>query len=284
LQFGTAGLRGRMQAGFSFINCLTIIQTSQGLAQYVRAVNQDAAETTSTAMATTPLVIIGHDARNNSAKYARLAANAFLALGIRVLMFSTSSPTPFVPFFVLKKKAAAGVMVTASHNPAKDNGYKVYLSNGAQINGPADKEIATAIEQNLAPWDSAWADPKTHESFGYERFEEAVDQYCGAVEHYLRSSLGVEHVSPSPLVYTPLHGVGGRTFLHMSQRLGVKDIVAAVDDQIEPNPEFPTVPFPNPEETGTLDLAMRKADSTGRKLVFANDPDADRFAVAEKYG
>ncbi|KAI5302349.1 dihydrolipoamide dehydrogenase precursor [Ascosphaera pollenicola] len=256
------------------MNCLTVIQASQGLAKYLRAVNEGC---------DSPLVVIGHDSRHNSAKFARLAASAFLAQNIRVVMFSCSSPTPFVPFSILKKGASAGVMVTASHNPARDNGYKVYLGNGAQINSPADSQIAHEIKQNLAPWPSAWDDPEPHEWFQFEQFKDVVDHYIETIKTYLETSLKVREISPTPFVYTPLHGVGGETFLCLCEKLGIEN-VAIVKEQKEPDPDFPTVHFPNPEEAGALDLAMRTADSTGRTLVVANDPDADRFAAAEKIG
>ena len=147
IQFGTAGLRGRMQAGFAFMNCLTVIQASQGIAQYLLSYRA----------ADEPLsVIIGHDTRYNSAQFARLAANAFRSKGIKVNMFEDYVPTPLVAFGVKAMNANAGVMITASHNPAHDNGYKVYQSNGAQINTPVDERIAKSILENLEPWDGAW--------------------------------------------------------------------------------------------------------------------------------
>jgi len=147
IQFGTAGLRGRMQAGFAFMNCLTVIQASQGIAQHLL----------SSRTANEPLsVIIGHDTRHNSSRFARLAANAFRCKGIRVNLFEDYVPTPFVAFAVKRMNADAGIMITASHNPAQDNGYKVYQSNGAQINTPVDQQIAKSIQENVEPWDGAW--------------------------------------------------------------------------------------------------------------------------------
>jgi phosphoglucomutase len=151
IQFGTAGLRGRMQAGFAFMNCLTVIQTSQGIAKYLL----------SSATADGPLfVIIGHDTRHNSARFARLAANAFRSRGIQVEMFEDYVATPLVAFGVKTRRANAGIMITASHNPAQDNGYKVYQSNGAQINTPVDTQIAKSIMENLEPWEGAWDESK----------------------------------------------------------------------------------------------------------------------------
>lgn len=147
IQFGTAGLRGQMQAGFAFMNCLTVIQASQGIAQYL----------VSSSTTEAPIsVIIGHDTRHNSSRFARLAANAFRSKDIVVHIFEDYVPTPLVAFAMRKLKADAGIMITASHNPAQDNGYKVYQSNGAQINTPVDEHIADSILENLRPWDGAW--------------------------------------------------------------------------------------------------------------------------------
>lgn len=151
IQFGTAGLRGRMQAGFAFMNCLTVIQASQGIAQYLVS--------SSTAVGQFS-VIIGHDTRRNSARFARLAANAFRSKDIKVHMFEDYVPTPLVAYGVKAMNANAGIMITASHNPAQDNGYKVYQSNGAQINTPVDQKIAQAILENLEPWEGAWDESK----------------------------------------------------------------------------------------------------------------------------
>lgn len=147
IQFGTAGLRGRMQAGFAFMNCLTVIQASQGIAQHLVASSSSLRQLS---------VIIGHDSRHNSARFARLAANAFRSKGITVHMFEDHVPTPLVAFGVRFLAVDAGIMITASHNPAQDNGYKVYGANGAQINNPVDEHIAKSILENLEPWEEAW--------------------------------------------------------------------------------------------------------------------------------
>lgn len=151
IQFGTAGLRARMQAGFAFLNCLTVIQASQGIAQYLLSAST---------IQTPPSVVIGHDTRHNSARFARLASNAFREKGFRVHLLRDYVPTPLVAFAVKTMQATAGIMITASHNPAQDNGYKVYQSNGAQINTPVDQYMAESIQQNLEPWDKAWDEGK----------------------------------------------------------------------------------------------------------------------------
>ncbi|PYH97041.1 phosphoglucomutase [Aspergillus ellipticus CBS 707.79] len=288
IQFGTAGLRGRMAAGFSCMNALTVIQASQGLAMYLKKQHGDIASYG---------VVIGHDARYNSAKFAALAANAFIAQRIPVWFYSEPSVTPTVPFGVTQLHAAAGIMITASHNPAQDNGYKVYFKNGAQINSPMDAEISQSIEENVVPWPDAWKDPQPGEYLRANAYDNLLLHYNTAVWQYAvgrrpisRSTVLTapqqtytvrEWKQPQPFVYTPLHGVGGLVFPGLCRSVGINDFTV-VPEQEHPNPDFPTVAFPNPEETGALDLAMKTADKEGKSLIVAHDPDADRFAAAEK--
>ncbi|KAL4881071.1 hypothetical protein BJY04DRAFT_189816 [Aspergillus karnatakaensis] len=271
IQFGTAGLRGRMAAGFSCMNSLTVIQASQGLAKYLRDNHSDL---------TSRGVIIGHDARHNSARFAILAANAFIAQQIPVWFYSGPAVTPAVPFGVTDMRALAGVMVTASHNPAQDNGYKVYFKNGCQINSPMDKEISDSIEANLEPWPNAWTETPTSNYFHSSTYEQLLPRYTTRVWHYSKSTVQ-DWRYPRPFVYTPLHGVGGLVLPALCRSLGITDFTT-VAEQAEPDPDFPTLPFPNPEENGALDLAVETADREGKTLIIANDPDADRFAAAEK--
>ncbi|KAJ5769210.1 hypothetical protein N7520_003769 [Penicillium odoratum] len=271
IEFGTAGLRGRMAAGFSCMNSLTVIQASQGLAKYIQTQRPEIAARG---------IVIGYDARHNSRRFAELAANAFIALHIPVYFFSKTSPTPMVPFGINYFKAAAGIMVTASHNPPQDNGYKVYSSNGAQINRPEDGEIAQAIRDNLEPWASAWSELQPGEYLHADAYENLILHYREQVKEYANSTVS-ESRKLSPFIYTPLHGVGGLVLPDVCDSLGVENFVS-VPLQAAPDPEFPTVKFPNPEEAGALDLAIQTADEEGRTLIIANDPDADRFAAAEK--
>ncbi|OAX79660.1 hypothetical protein ACJ72_06018 [Emergomyces africanus] len=274
IQFGTAGLRGRMQAGFSFMNALTVIQASQGLAKFIKRSHQQSPEQ--------PSVIIGRDARHNSKKFAMLAANAFAAEGIRVLWYRNAGPTPLVPFGVLRHRAAGGVMITASHNPARDNGLIFrYASNGCQINSPMDAEIAELIQENLEPWPSAWDAMDENKHFVLDCYEDTATMYCDAVTQFV-NSIKLAPGPPKPFVYTSLHGVGHSIMARLCEQLGLEDLITVVAEQKEPDPDFPTVVFPNPEESGALDLAMKTADASGRDLIIANDPDADRLAVAEK--
>lgn len=274
IAFGTAGLRASMQAGFARLNSLTIIQASQGLAAYlldtVAGVKHKG-------------VVIGHDARYNSDKFARLTAAAFVAKGIRVWWYEETVHTPLVPFGVGALSAAAGVMITASHNPAQDNGYKVYWGNGCQIIPPHDAGIADAIEQNLDPvtWDTSVVDE------GSLLIEGALGLVHDAYFRAVRHSAVKEH-EPLPkfddlkFVYTPMHGVGLPYMQQAVKDLGFADKMHVVEAQAQPDPDFPTVKFPNPEEKGALDLAQQKADQVGSTLILASDPDADRLAAAEK--
>ncbi|KAJ5111222.1 hypothetical protein N7532_001757, partial [Penicillium argentinense] len=278
IEFGTAGLRGRMAAGFACMNSLTVIQASQGLAIYIKTKKPEIAKQG---------VVIGHDARHNSNQFARLAANAFIALSIPVWFFDQYSPTPMVPFGVNHYKAAAGIMVTASHNPPQDNGYKVYSNNGAQINRPEDAEISQSICENLEPWSSAWKDLETSDLLHDKSYQDLFPHYVSRVVEFTKSTSSYWMPSKmdlgKPYIYTPLHGVGDVAFNAVFELLGVPEHhLLSVPAQKNPDPDFPTVKFPNPEETGALDLAIEAANKKRSILIFANDPDADRFAVAER--
>ena len=274
IAFGTAGLRGPMQAGFACMNSLTVIQASQGLAAYLLKTEKDAKKRG---------VVIGRDARHNSEKFAKLAAAAFVAKGIKVWWYETPSHTPLVPFGVRELGAVAGVMVTASHNPARDNGYKVYWENGCQIIPPHDAGIAEAILENLEPvsWDTSVIDEPclmVEGSLGLVR-----DRYHKAVQYAAHlDDVSVKLDSNLRFVYTPMHGVGLPAMQQCVQDLGIASQMVVVEQQAQPDPDFPTVKFPNPEEKGALDLAMATADASSITLILASDPDADRLAAAEK--
>jgi phosphoglucomutase len=275
IAFGTAGLRGPMQAGFACMNSLTVIQASQGLAAYLLKTEHNVK---------TRGVVIGRDARHNSEKFAKLTAAAFVAKGVKVWWYETPQHTPLVPFGVRELGAVAGIMITASHNPAKDNGYKVYWSNGCQIIPPHDSGIAESILQNLKPvtWDTSVVDDNL-----------LVEGSLGLVEDKYHKAIlsaaqpGHHHVKMDPrlkFVYTPMHGVGLPAMQKCTETLGIASQMTVVAAQAEPNPDFPTVKFPNPEEKGALDLAMETADKSSIDLILASDPDADRLAVAERVG
>ncbi|WP_329495302.1 phospho-sugar mutase [Kitasatospora herbaricolor] len=258
LQFGTAGLRGELGAGPMRMNRAVVIRAAAGLAAYVKREQLG------------DLVVIGYDARHKSYDFARDTAAVMVGAGLRAALLPRALPTPVLAFAVRHLGAAAGVTVTASHNPPQDNGYKVYLGDGAQIVPPADAGIADEIDAVLALADV----PRAEE--GWEVLGEEV------VEAYLARAAGVlDPGGPRELdvVYTPLHGVGRDVLVAAFAKAGFP-APTVVAEQAEPDPDFPTVAFPNPEEPGAMDLAFRTAAAAGPDLVIANDPDADRCAVA----
>ncbi|KAM0720829.1 hypothetical protein Q7P37_003114 [Cladosporium fusiforme] len=275
IAFGTAGLRSSMKAGFAHMNSLTVLQATHGLADYILASGP-----ASEAAAPTHSVVIGYDARYNSEKFARLAAAAFLSKGIKVLWFGQLVHTPMVPFSVGQYKASAGIMVTASHNPKNDNGYKVYWANGCQIIPPRDADIARAIEaiRTVDTWDPTVVDSHAN----VERiFTQATKDYMGSLRELVWPMPSVEMVMP--FTYTPMHGVGLPFLRQIAHDMWFRgNNLRVVKAQADPDPEFSTVPFPNPEEKGALKLAIEEAQQNGTTVVLANDPDADRFSFAER--
>lgn len=287
ITFGTAGLRSRMEAGFNRMNTLTVLQASQGLAKYIASNFPDNLS-----------VVVGHDHRFNSKDFAEVTIVAFLQLGFKVydLGFTEDASqdvvvhTPMVPFGINHLRASGGIMITASHNPKMDNGYKVYYSNGCQIIPPHDQRISQSILANLEPWGRAWdcAAVKA-EAVQSEMLIDAkkvlVDQYVDTVRRNLVIT-NVNHTKAPWFVYTPLHGVGFEIFekiLSSAWRLGQGRDYLCVEEQKYPDPNFPTVSFPNPEEKGALDKAIELAEKHDITFVLGNDPDADRFSVAAKH-
>ncbi|MFE0728590.1 phospho-sugar mutase [Streptomyces antibioticus] len=263
LQFGTAGLRGELGAGPMRMNRTVVVRAAAGLAAYLKAKGQEGG-----------LVVIGYDARHKSADFARDTAAVMTGAGLRAAVLPRPLPTPVLAFAIRHLGAVAGVEVTASHNPPRDNGYKVYLGDGSQIVPPADAEIAAEIAAVRSLSDVPRPDG------GWETLDDAVlDAYLARTDAVLAAG------SPrtARTVYTAMHGVGKDVLLAAFARAGFPEPVL-VAEQAEPDPEFPTVSFPNPEEPGAMDLAFAKAAETDPDLVIANDPDADRCAVAVKGG
>ncbi len=261
LQFGTAGLRGRLGAGPNRMNRVLVAQAAASLATYLLSKGE------------APSIVIGYDGRRNSRVFATDTAEIMAGAGVRAILLPRLLPTPVLAFAVRQLAVSAGVMVTASHNPADDNGYKVYLGGfdaGSQIVPPADGDIAAEIDRAAVGSVAALSRSSDYETAG----EDVLDEYIRrTVELAPRPAASVR------FVYTAMHGVGWETARRVFADAGFGE-PEVVTEQIEPDPGFPTVAFPNPEEPGALDLAMARATEVGAELIIANDPDADRLAVA----
>lgn len=276
LTFGTAGIRGPLGPGPDQINVATIALVAAGLAEYLASAVRERGDPSGQAS-----VVIGYDARHQSDEFAAAVGHALSIRGHRVAVLPRALPTPVLAFAVRHTNADCGVMITASHNPATDNGLKVYLGGrltdddgrGAQIAPPTDERIQESIRH---------ATPQP----GYASDIPVLDE--SVIDAYVRSIAAL--VSPPvvpastrrrsvEIVLTPLHGVGGDTAVSVVTAAGFSS-VAVVPEQAAPNPAFPTVAFPNPEEPGTMDLAISLAERSGADVVLALDPDADRCAVA----
>jgi len=271
LQFGTAGLRGIMGAGPNRMNRAVVIRAARGLIDYLSA-HVDA-----------PKVVIGNDARHHSRQFALDTAGVVTAAGGEAYLLPDPVPTPVLAYAVRALNADAGVMVTASHNPAADNGYKVYLGGrmvpdnerGVQIVPPYDAEISQMID--AAP--AANQIPRS-QTPAIATKSGSPDPIPGIVDRYVETiSEGDPPLAPIRIVHTAMHGVGSPVALSALAKAGFTDVVS-VAAQKDPNPDFPTVSFPNPEEPGAIDMALALAREVGADVVIANDPDADRCAVA----
>lgn len=264
LEFGTAGLRGPLGPGPSCMNQAVVGKTAAGIVKYMK-------ERSLTS------VVIGRDARHGSEVFERISAEIFSGAGLKVSVLPRPLPTPVLAFSVNELGAHVGVMVTASHNPGSDNGYKVYLGGevdgvtyrGSQIISPADKQISAHIK-------SVQSLKEVSRGNNWQILDEDI------VEKYVERT---KVLAPRPgdlkIVYTAMHGVGTKTLQRVFHRAGFPSLIL-VQAQSQPDPDFPTLPFPNPEESGALDLALETAQAFDADLVIANDPDADRCSVAIK--
>jgi phosphomannomutase len=263
LTFGTAGLRGVVGGGPGAMNRLVVRRTAAGVAEWVGGKG---------GWAKLAGVVVGRDARHGSAAFARDTVDVLAAAGVAALVLDGPLPTPLTAFAVRHLGAAGGVVVTASHNPSQDNGYKVYDDDGSQVVPPADEAIEAASRRlALAPGPPAAAPAR----IGVVDHAALIEEYVAAIQD-LDVTLGAAR--SLRVAYTPLHGVGGAVVPDLLARAGFD--VEVVAEQAEPDPEFPTVAFPNPEEPGAMDLVVALASRTGADLVVANDPDADRCCVA----
>jgi phosphomannomutase len=287
LAFGTAGLRGELGAGSNRMNRVLVAQAAAGFAAFLRArAGKHASSVPGTQVsleAAWPVdaervasIVIGYDGRRNSDVFARDSAEILAGAGLRVILLPRLLPTPVLAFAVRHFGADAGIMVTASHNPPNDNGYKVYLGGpdqGAQIVSPADAEIAAHIQRVADTIPVS----RIRRSLGYlTAGEEVIDAYVAATAAVAPAPVGASALT---WVYTAMHGVGWETFARVLKAAGYSEPIV-VRQQRDPDGAFPTVAFPNPEEPGAMDLAFAAARAAGADLIIAHDPDADRLAVA----
>jgi phosphomannomutase len=260
LQFGTAGLRGPIGPGPSCMNRAVVSRTATGIVEFMKKNHLTS-------------VVIGRDARHGSDQFSQDSAEIFSGAGIKTYVLPRALPTPVLAFAINKLKVDVGIMVTASHNPATDNGYKVYLGGvvagvnyrGSQIISPVDTEISNLIAK-------ANKNPPRSQDFQTVN-ESVIDDYISSVAALSTTENNLK------VVYTPLHGVGAETFIEVFKRAKFA-LPILVSEQVNPDPYFPTTPFPNPEEPGSMDMALNYAKTNNADVVIANDPDADRCAMA----
>jgi len=263
LHFGTAGLRGPEMAGPSGMNRATVSRATQGVVAWLESTGVDPGRG----------VVVGRDARHGSERFNDEVIAVLLGAGVRVFEMPGPLPTPFVPYVVKSLDLAAGIMITASHNPPRDNGYKLYDESGSQIIAPSD----AIVERFMA---SALPAPRGERSSPMHSVVEA-SVLDGYKKHFVaRFGVGASDLA---ITYTPLHGVGGAVMTELFERAGYAN-VALVEAQFTPDGDFPTLAFPNPEEPGALDLALAQGDVANSSLVIANDPDADRLGAAVRSG
>ena len=269
LEFGTGGLRGVMGVGTNRMNKYTVGMATQGLANYIKANVEGAAS-----------VCISHDSRNNSRLFAEISAKVLSNNGIKVYLFEDLRPTPELSYSIRLKKATAGIMVTASHNPKEYNGYKVFWSDGGQITAPVDKDIVNEVGKITDPADVRFEPVAGTKPAPIEIMGEEVDEcYLRDITSLALSPEAVKKHQDLKIVYTPLHGCGVKLMPRALGMIGFHNIIHVPEQDISDG-NFPTVASPNPEEPAAMAMALKKADETGADLVLATDPDADRLGIA----
>ncbi|HIZ26398.1 phospho-sugar mutase [Barnesiella sp. An55] len=267
LEFGTGGLRGIMGAGTNRMNIYTVGAATQGLSNYLKKAFADLPQIK---------VAIGHDCRNNSRRFAEVAADVFSANGIKVYLFDALRPTPEVSFAIRELGCQSGVILTASHNPKEYNGYKAYWSDGAQMIAPHDKNTIDEVNKITSVKDVKFqGNPALIEIIG----EEIDRRYLDRIKTLSLSPEAIAHHHDMKIVYTPIHGTGVRLVPASLKNFGFTNIIH-VPEQDVVSGDFPTVVSPNPEEPAALDMAIKKAIETDAELVVASDPDADRIGMA----
>ena len=269
LEFGTGGLRGTMGVGTNRMNKYTVGMATQGLANYIKQhVKGDKS------------VCISYDARNNSELFAKISADVLSNNGIKVYLFDGLRPTPELSYSIRAKKATAGIMVTASHNPKEYNGYKVFWEDGGQITAPVDKDIVAEVAKIEDPADVRFNPVPGEPKAPIEMMGKEVDEcYLRDITSLTLTPEAVKKHADMKIVYTPLHGCGVKLMPEALKRVGFKNIIHVPEQDINDG-NFPTVVSPNPEEPAAMAMALKKADETGADLVLATDPDADRLGIA----
>lgn len=267
LEFGTGGLRGIMGAGTNRMNIYTVGAATQGLSNYLKKAFADLPQIK---------VAIGHDCRNNSRKFAEVAADVFSANGIKVYLFDALRPTPEVSFAIRELGCQSGVILTASHNPKEYNGYKAYWNDGAQMIAPHDENTIDEVNKITSVKDVKFrGNAELIEIIG----EEIDRRYLDRIKTLSLSPEAIAHHHDMKIVYTPIHGTGVKLIPASLKNFGFTNIIH-VPEQDVVSGDFPTVVSPNPEEPAALDMAIKKAIETDAELVMASDPDADRIGIA----
>ena len=272
LEFGTAGLRGIMGAGTNRMNEYTVGKATQGLANYIKSKHAEERG-----------VVISYDSRNNSKEFSQISALVLNANGIKTYVFKDISPVPELSYSVRKLKTIAGIMITASHNPPKYNGYKVYGEDGAQITFPVDKEIMEEVKKvkSYEEVQKISKEEAIKKGLYFEVGKEIEDSYIEEVKKQLLNKEVIKKQENLSIVYSPLHGTGNRPVQRVLEEIGFKN-VHIVKEQEQPDGNFPTVEYPNPEDKKAFTLAIELAKKVDAEIVLATDPDADRLGVFVK--
>ncbi len=268
LEFGTGGLRGIMGVGTNRMNKYTVGMATQGFANYLKKnfANQEIS------------VALAHDCRNNSRQFAEIAANVFAANGIKVFLFDSLRPTPELSFTIRTLKCKGGVVVTASHNPKEYNGYKAYWDDGGQLVPPHDKNVIKEVDKIASVDEVKWSGGEKNITIIGKDMDE---KYIGMVKSLSVYPEVIQRQSDLKIVYTPIHGTGIKSVPDVLKRFGFTN-VNLVEEQIEPNGNFPTVVYPNPEEAEAMSFGLKKAQAIDADILAGTDPDSDRVGIGVK--
>ncbi|MGN1257864.1 MAG: phospho-sugar mutase, partial [Candidatus Limisoma sp.] len=266
LEFGTGGLRGIMGAGSNRMNIYTVGAATQGLSNYLKVAFKDLPEIK---------VVVGHDVRNNSRKFAEIVADIFSANGIKVYLFDSCRPTPEMSFAIRHLGCQSGVIITASHNPKEYNGYKAYWDDGAQMIAPHDVNTIKYVNEVKSVSEIKFNGDKSK----IQIIGEDIDSiYLEKIKSLSLSPEAIKRHHDLKIVYTPIHGTGMKLIPRSLKNFGFTNIIGVPEQEVESG-DFPTVASPNPEEPSAMAMAIAKAKETGAEVVMASDPDADRIGL-----